>query len=86
MEGISVVIQEYWLIACQRVLLAKESPYTVPVVGVAAVKLCGFKFGKLSDKLFIDDEPLVAVLSLCLVFVITDAFFKEVGHLEVWIA
>ena len=46
---------------CQGVCFAKETPYLIFIICVAAVKLMRFQLLKLMDKLFVDGEFLNAV-------------------------
>ena len=68
------------------VVLAKKSPYAVFVIWVAAIKLYGFQFGKLLNQRLVNDQPLIAVPSRRLVFVLADALLQKFGHLEMRIA
>ena len=86
MERAVVMLQEHWLKVRQRVLLAKQTPDAVAEVGMAVVKLNGLHLGKLLNQGFVDDKPLVAVLSRRLVLMLADALLQELRHPEVRIA
>ena len=45
----------------QRVFFTEQSPHTFLIIFITAVKLMGLHFLKLADKLFVDDEVLIAV-------------------------
>ena len=76
-EHIAVVLHKQRAEMGDAVALAKKSPYAVFVIWVAAIKLYGFQFGKLLNQRLVNDQPLIAVPSRRLVFVLTDALLQK---------
>lgn len=62
-KSIVVMLSELRFKMCQCILFAKESYHFIFIEGTAAVKLMGFHLGKLSNKLFVDNEVLLAILT-----------------------
>ena len=73
MEGLVVMFQEERGEVSQGVLLTKKSPHTILIIGVAMVKLHGFQFRKLLYQRLVNHQPLIAVPSRRLVFMLADA-------------
>ena len=86
MEGLVVVLQEERGEVSQGVLLTKKSPHTILIIGVAMVKLHGFQFRKLLNQRLVNHQPLIAVPSRCLVFMLSDSLLQKLRHHEIRIA
>lgn len=66
----------------QRVLFTKQPPNSVFVIGITIVELNSFQFSKLLYQGIVDNKFLVAVTSKRFVFMLTNALFQKLRHLE----
>lgn len=77
MIDIVVVLHKQWGEVSKGVLLTKKSPYSFFVIWVAAIKLYGFKFGKILNQRFVYNQTLIAILARCFILMLTDAYFRN---------
>ena len=86
MKGVAVVLHKKRREVSQCVLLTKKSPNTILVIWVAVGKLYGFQLSKLRNQRLVNHQSLIAVSSWRLVFMLADALFQKLRHLEMWVA
>ena len=86
MEGVVVVLQKERTEVGDGVIITKKSPHTILIIWVAMVKLHGFQFCKLPNPRLVNYEPLVAVLSRRLLFILADSLLQKLRHHEPRIA
>ena len=86
MEGLIVVLQKERTEVGDGVIITKKSPHTILIIWVAMVKLHGFQFCKLPNQRLVNHQPLVAVLSRSLVFMLADSLLQKLRHHEIRIA